>query len=1048
MTSLAKTFMTTLGLKSSQGKLPCYSRVRKAYRALFKQHPDIGGVTADFQEITQAARELFQYILDHPESVEKEPKEDTTDESEDDDNIKEILKIFENSTNIKYNKDSVTYQVDKDLADEWKDTLETYFSVTATTPEKGKLLFTKKDWVIPGREKDEEGTGTVIVSLWPNTAKGKGKARMLVQGTHYFQFVTLTLPTLANTVRKHVTLQITVDDKEKADNVPGMSKKDDKEEIEDAPIKSKEEPVKKNVAVKNKVEDEVVPVKSKEEPLKQKVAVKGKKEDVPVVKQKDAVKDIEEAEDVLVKSKKEPVKQNTVVADNVTEVEEQTVNNEVEELQNHERVPEKVVDTIDRLQKALIDKCSQMDTKLTTSLEIQTEMKKQVDNLTVEVKALKASAESSKEEIKSEIREIKVTVDKFQIDWDRKVEYILETAKIVKERLDKCQDIVVKKVQANDNVENTSKEAETTTTITKEAEAVESLSKEGKGSTSKEAEDTIDCSKTPERVGEEEVAVVNKQEVIDIEAINERKVIFFHSSVAVDIDIDRFEKATKSKVEMVKTYHIEENKHSPDPELHLCNTVGDNKADNYDLVIFAVGSNDVKKTEEDETLEITEKMDNIKRQCELLVDTAIEVSSKNNSDAFIIEQIPRYESPGMTKLQKFANSYLNTLVTGSRARVHLVSQASLFRHPGEARKTIHRNNNHLTVRGLYYYNTNLINEVHNVYKELTNINIHISKPSKPPSLIKPKSSKKEAQKQTLPQYKQNQYRAPTFSAPQQPQQAAAGAWAQGPPREQQSQGPPRDLQQYQGPLNGKQQHGPPKEQQHQAQVPPREQQYQQGPPLPWEQGPYREQQYQQGPWEQLKYQGPPREQQQYKQGQSNEQQMNLAPPTKQQYQGPMVEQKYPQPPPREQQQQCPPKEWKYQQPLPRQQQPPQWEQQYQQVPQTILTQQLASQPLNWQLQQQQGHPREQQSMQGLHKVPQPYPPVCWGTTAPSPPTQHYTSAPAPAGYWGPSPSPSPPAMTNYATPFPPTPLPVITGHTHASSVPVQGGQGGYNYYSG
>ena len=108
--------------------------------------------------------------------MENEPKEDTTDESEDEDNVKEMLKMFENRTDIKYNKDSVTFHVDKDLADEWKHTLERYFSVKATNPETGKLLFSREDWIIPGREDDDEGTGSVIVSLYPNV-RGRGRQR-------------------------------------------------------------------------------------------------------------------------------------------------------------------------------------------------------------------------------------------------------------------------------------------------------------------------------------------------------------------------------------------------------------------------------------------------------------------------------------------------------------------------------------------------------------------------------------------------------------------------------------------------------------------------------------------------------------------------------------------------------------------------------------------------------------------------------------------------------------------------------------------------------
>ena len=74
--------------------LPCFSKVRKAYRSLFKTHPDRGGDNANFQNVTMAARELFQYILDHPELVEKEPDDDTTQNPDDEENNNETLKCL------------------------------------------------------------------------------------------------------------------------------------------------------------------------------------------------------------------------------------------------------------------------------------------------------------------------------------------------------------------------------------------------------------------------------------------------------------------------------------------------------------------------------------------------------------------------------------------------------------------------------------------------------------------------------------------------------------------------------------------------------------------------------------------------------------------------------------------------------------------------------------------------------------------------------------------------------------------------------------------
>ena len=172
------------------------------------------------------------------------------------------------------------------------------------------------------------------------------------------------------------------------------------------------------------------------------------------------------------------------------------------------------------------------------------------------------------------------------------------------------------KITTNELQGISSKEAEK---VNPEMEDASKLSKEVEEHTYKEVGDNVvekvnpkvaNSSKLPEGEAKEdnskevEVAKEQVKEVLDIEAIKERTAIFFHSSVAKNLDLDRFEKATKTKINMVKTYHIEEKRKCADPELHLLNTVGESKADNLDLAIFAVGSNDVQRTEEDDTLNL------------------------------------------------------------------------------------------------------------------------------------------------------------------------------------------------------------------------------------------------------------------------------------------------------------------------------------------------------------------------------------------------------------------------------------------------------------
>ena len=253
----------------------------------------------------------------------------------------------------------------------------------------------------------------------------------------YFPFVTLTLPTLAARVRKHVTLQIKVDDKEETEKM--ITKEDDKKECDKTLEKSKEDDNKKGEESheKSKNDNENYANQSIEKSI----------EADNVTAKKDLVKE------KVQKTKKEQGKVNMVVKETVTSNEkedmkdnkpEETLNNDVKEPENLERVPERVIDTIDRLQRALIDKCSEMDMKLTSSLEMQTEMKINVAYLTDEVKALKEKAESSKEELKSEMREIKVTVDTFNSEWNKKFDSVLETAKNVKSRIDNLREDIKK----------------------------------------------------------------------------------------------------------------------------------------------------------------------------------------------------------------------------------------------------------------------------------------------------------------------------------------------------------------------------------------------------------------------------------------------------------------------------------------------------------------------------------------------------------------------------------------------------------------------------
>ena len=61
-------FLKTLGLPTT--KIPTVSEVRTKYRALLILHPDRAGAasTDDFQKITEAVRNILDFILNHRET--------------------------------------------------------------------------------------------------------------------------------------------------------------------------------------------------------------------------------------------------------------------------------------------------------------------------------------------------------------------------------------------------------------------------------------------------------------------------------------------------------------------------------------------------------------------------------------------------------------------------------------------------------------------------------------------------------------------------------------------------------------------------------------------------------------------------------------------------------------------------------------------------------------------------------------------------------------------------------------------------------------------
>ena len=102
--------LKTLNLSTT--RIPSFKEYKKAYRNLLKLHPDLGGDTKQFQEITLAAREVFDYLRTHQTDCKSECESDS-----------DLLRAFESSNNVNYNTGNIVFDIKELEANLWVECL-------------------------------------------------------------------------------------------------------------------------------------------------------------------------------------------------------------------------------------------------------------------------------------------------------------------------------------------------------------------------------------------------------------------------------------------------------------------------------------------------------------------------------------------------------------------------------------------------------------------------------------------------------------------------------------------------------------------------------------------------------------------------------------------------------------------------------------------------------------------------------------------------------------------------------------------------------------
>ena len=215
--SSLKRSLTVLGndVSDVRKKCPNYTVVRRAYRKLLMSHPDKGGNTLEFQRVTEAFRDVMDYMRNNPDNIEDQEVSEVKEEDED----TKLRKVFENANNVKYNENitavsggNITFNMKKEEAKLWINSLDAYFDkVVKKQLPCGGVQYVDKNWQIPGKS---DSGASLYITVWTDSKDPS----VMIQGKHHIPFVALVLPKIAMSIGKKEdeirTIMVKQDDSE------------------------------------------------------------------------------------------------------------------------------------------------------------------------------------------------------------------------------------------------------------------------------------------------------------------------------------------------------------------------------------------------------------------------------------------------------------------------------------------------------------------------------------------------------------------------------------------------------------------------------------------------------------------------------------------------------------------------------------------------------------------------------------------------------------------------------------------------------------------
>ena len=175
-----------LVLELPTNKVPNLTDFKKAYRSKLHLHPDKGGETDKFQEVSEAAIKVMEFITNNPELQSNVDTEE----------FKDILRCFEKSNDVSYNSGGLVFHIVEKTRNVWMKALDKKIGSLKTLP--NGVQFKQDSWIMKGDQ--PQSFGSISITIYTMDEKTR-TSKVQLQGKSYLAYMTFVIPLVLREIR-------------------------------------------------------------------------------------------------------------------------------------------------------------------------------------------------------------------------------------------------------------------------------------------------------------------------------------------------------------------------------------------------------------------------------------------------------------------------------------------------------------------------------------------------------------------------------------------------------------------------------------------------------------------------------------------------------------------------------------------------------------------------------------------------------------------------------------------------------------------------------